>query len=590
MRNISRLALAIAAGTMALALPAQASANSAEYFLSRAEKSEVPTLLSRTERDYYRDLFGAIRAEDWKKVQALFERRKDGPLHLVAQAEYYLAARSPRVEALQIEAWLLGGGTSLPQAEKLIVLGAKRGLAVRPSLPSQQQLQRQPSISKRVRPASVEDGTMPQSVREGILDRIRNDDPDGARQLLYGVDAALSSAARAEWRQRVAWSYYIENRDTDALALAATVADGSGPWVAEGEWVKGLAAWRLDDCMTALSGFEGTAANAGNSELAAAAHYWASRAAVRCRSPERADDFLRLAAAHDETLYGMLAAEQLGITLPDRFSAADFSKDDWARLRGEENVHTAIALAEIEEDNLASAVLLHQARIGDPSSYEPLSRLARDLGLPSTQLFMAHNAPRGGSPDPASRYPAPRWLPATGWRIDPALAYAHALQESNFRANAVSPANARGLMQITPITVREHAPRLNLNASQVNLDDPRVNLAFGQQNLEMLRDSYATEGKLPKIMAAYNAGLAPITRWNSEVRDRDDPLLYMESIPYWETRAYVAIVLRNYWMYERQAGSASPSRKALASGQWPRFPGADTQGGGRVWLKASNAR
>jgi soluble lytic murein transglycosylase len=46
----------------------------------------------------------------------------------------------------------------------------------------------------------------------------------------------------------------------------------------------------------------------------------------------------------------------------------------------------------------------------------------------------------------------------------------------------------------------------------------------------------------------------------------------MESIPYWETRGYVAIVMRNYWMYERAAGVASPSRRALAQGLWPEFP------------------
>src|SRR3546814_14963146 len=91
-------------------------------------------------------------------------------------------------------------------------------------------------------------------------------------------------------------------------------------------------------------------------------------------------------------------------------------------------------------------------------------------------------------------------------------------------------ANARGLMQITPMTVRQHAARLEMDASYVNLDDPQVNLAFGQRNLEMLRDSPATEGKLPTIMAAYNAGLTPVTSRNSEVRDLGDPLLDKESI------------------------------------------------------------
>ena len=73
-------------------------------------------------------------------------------------------------------------------------------------------------------------------------------------------------------------------------------------------------------------------------------------------------------------------------------------------------------------------------------------------------------------------------------------------------------------------------------------------------------------------MAAYNAGLTPVTRWNDEVRDQGDPLTWMESIPYWETRSYVAIVMRNYWMYLRQADAEAPSRTALAQNQWPGFP------------------
>jgi len=98
-------------------------------------------------------------------------------------------------------------------------------------------------------------------------------------------------------------------------------------------------------------------------------------------------------------------------------------------------------------------------------------------------------------------------------------------------------------------------------------------MAFGQSYLVQLRDMGATGGLLPKVMAAYNAGPAPISRWNAEICDNGDPLLWMESIPYWETRGYVSIVMRNYWMYERQAGGASESRVGLAQGLWPEFPG-----------------
>lgn len=580
-----QLLLTAAIGAFALTTQTADARSSREYFTAHAMEHQPPGQLSRQEREYYSQIFAAIDRADWPQIQHMLSQKRDGPLHMIALAEFYLAANSPRVELPQIQAWM-EQGRNLPQAAQLGRLGLTRGAQAMPDLPAERRFVSRAAAPKRTRPRSIEDGTMPASIRQQILDRISNDDPHGARQLLDGIDASLSPEARAEWRQRVAWSYYIENMDPQALAIAQTVSAGRGPWVAEGEWVAGLAAWRLGDCATAAYSFDRAAYGAQNTELRAAAHYWGSRAALRCREPDRSIELLRAAAREDETLYGMIAVEQLGGTLPARFDTAELSDEDWKRLRRLENVRAAVALMEIGRDRLASEVLLHQAKIGDPEDYGALSRLARELGLPSTQLYMAYNAPDGGKADDASRYPAPKWVPITGWQMDPALAYAHALQESNFRTSVVSPADARGLMQITPITVRQHAPVLNMNAGVVDLDDPRVNLAFGQQNLEMLRDSPATGGTLPKIMAAYNAGLAPVTRWNSEVRDMGDPLLYMESIPYWETRGYVAIVMRNYWVYERQAGAESGSRVALAQNAWPAFPDSQQGSSGRVYMAA----
>ena len=569
-----RFALAIACATVGgiAATPAAANSSAAEYFRARATSTNVPALLSNSEKEYYEQLFRAIDRENWSEVDSLLAQRADGPLHQVAKAEYYLHANSPKVEADKVRTWL-SAGTDLPQAERLNTLGQKRGLDASYDIPREQSFVSQGYASKRILPRTVQDGSMPSSVRSGILDKIKNDDPDGARLLLDGIDAQLSSEARAEWRQRVAWSYYIENQDAAALGMARTVSEGgSGAWVAEGDWVAGLAAWRLDDCESSSVYFQRSAQRATNPELAAAAYYWASRSLVRCREPEKAAEQLRGAARMDETLYGMLALEQLGQAVPQQHTAPDFNQSDWQALRNVPNVRTAVALSEIGRSDLADEVLRHQARIGDASQYGELSRLARELGLPSTQLWMAHNAPRGARSEPALRYPAPRWTPVNGWKVDPALAYAHTLQESNFRASVVSPAGARGLMQIMPAAATDHARKIGVSGNARDLSQPEVNLAFGQEHLGMLRDSGATDGLLPKIMAAYNAGLSPVTRWNSEVRDQGDALLYMESIPYWETRGYVAIVMRNYWMYERQAGGDSPSREALAQGMWPTFP------------------
>lgn len=575
-------AAALAAALLSGTAPANAE-SAREYFVARATRSAVPKQLDDADRAYYRDLFAAIDAQDWAKAQAMLSTRSDGLLTPIATAEFYTAANSPKVTLEQIQAWM-DKGRRLPEAAQLGRLALTRGATTLPDLPQEQTFYARGSAPRRVRPRSVDDGTMPADVRQAILDRITNDDPDGARALLDGVDALLSPEARAEWRYRVAWSYYLGNRDPQALAMAQTVEDGAGPWVAEGEWTAGLAAWRMGDCATAGTWFERAGASTSNAELRSAAYYWASRAALRCRQPERSSGLLRTAAATDETLYGMLALQQLGRKMPDLIEQADFTEADWKRLKDSDNVRVAVALKEIGRDDLAGQVLVHEAKIGDPKDFAALSRLARELGLPQTQLYFAYNAPTGATPDPASRYPAPKWAPVNGWQVDPALAFAHTLQESAFRGQAVSPARAQGLMQITPITVRELAPRIGLSASSVNIFDPATNLAFGQQNLQMLRDSAATQGELPKIMAAYNAGLTPVTRWNTQVNDQGDPLLYMESIPYWETRAYVATVMRNYWMYERQAKADSPSRVALAENAWPMFPGREDSG--RVYLTA----
>ena len=565
------LAVLLALAGAAIPLCAQANSASAEYFASRASNSSVPALLSQDDRTYYRDLFAAIESGNWTKAQAMFAQRPDGPLHQVARAEYYTAAGSPKIDLDTLSGWLVAGA-QLPQAEQILAMAQKRGGTVLPSLPQPRSLTSLPSRAKRIRPRDTNDGTMPSAVASAINGQIKNDSPAGAKALLDGIDTQLSQPARAEWRSKIAWSFYIENDDVSAYALAQTAQGGSGPWVAEGWWIAGLSAWRMDDCTGAADAFARTAVQSENAELTAAAFYWQSRALVRCRLPDQAAAPLRKAARMDETLYGMLAIEQLGSAVPKTHEAPDFSQSDWQQLRDVPNVRTAVMLSEIGEDALADEVLRHQARIGEPAQYQPLSRLARSMGVPATQLWMAYNVPYGGQPEPAARFPTPKWTPVTGWKVDPALVYAHTLQESVFRTGATSQTGAKGLMQIMPAAARDHAGELGVAGTSSDLSKPEVNLAFGQQHLQMLRDSSGTQGLLPKVMAAYNAGLTPITRWNTEIKDKGDPLLWIESVPYWETRGYVNIVMRNYWMYERQAGGPSDSRMALAQGMWPTFP------------------
>jgi soluble lytic murein transglycosylase-like protein len=269
----------------------------------------------------------------------------------------------------------------------------------------------------------------------------------------------------------------------------------------------------------------------------------------------------------------MLAAKALGIKARDFAGLHDYRDAEWQAIIRKPNVRTAIALAEIGQNALADQYIRHQARIGGVAEHNALLHLAADLNLASTQFYLAHNAPRGSSVNPAARYPRPDWRPVRGWRVDQSLVFAHALQESNFRTEVVSPAGAVGLMQVRPGTAGDVARWGGTSYDRQQLNRPGENLEYGQSYIEYLRDLPATGGLLPKVMAAYNAGPSPIGEWNSRWMNQADPLLYIESLPYWETRGYLPIIFRNYWVYEEVSGKPGPSRAALVQGLWPRFPG-----------------
>jgi hypothetical protein len=295
---------------------------------------------------------------------------------------------------------------------------------------------------------------------------------------------------------------------------------------------------------------------------------------MRCGHPERVQAHLRSAARQEETFYGLLAQSALGVREKAGGEAEMLTPADWAALDRRPNVRAAIALLEAGQSDLADTMLRHQARIGPPGEHQALIRLAARLSMPATQMYLAHNGPRGAQVSRHDRYPAPDWQPeGGGWQVDQALAYAHALQESNFRPAAVSQVGARGLMQVRPGTAGDLVRWGRANANPSRLNDPATNLAFGQAYLGYLRDQPGIEGLLPRIIAAYNAGPVPAARWTAEGTGNGDPLLYIESLSYWETRGYVPIILRNYWMYEYEAADRSVTRRALVQGMWPRFPG-----------------
>lgn len=542
--------------------------------VERREASDgVPAQLDREERDAYRAVFAAIREARWADAQIKLDAMRPGLLHATARAELYLAKGSPRVELPQLMA-LLDEAPELPQAEQIARLAKLRGATDLPSLPAAQRMIWHAGAPIRKRYRSAKSDAAAAQVATAMAPLIKLDDASGAEALLDTRAVDLDPETLTEWRQRIAWMYYTTGRDADARRVAALAQTGSGEFAPLADWVQGLAAWRQNDCAGAQAAFTAVAQRAADTEKRTAGLYWASRADMACGRPDLVSTRLKSAAQHDETFYGMLARQALGMkeapVRVEKFVAAD-----WKALDRRPNVRIAAALAEIDEDTLASNVIKHQSRIGDAREHASLTRLAGRLGLPATQLWLTHNCPVGARPVEEARYPSPDWTPDGGWRVDKALVFAHTLQESRFDAKVQSPAGAYGLMQIMPAAATDIARKRGVSIGRADLTRPSTNIEVGQSYIEQLRDQSFTGGLLPKVIAAYNAGPTPVANWNVQIRDKGDPLLYIESIPYWETRGYVMTVLRNYWMYEKQAGRDSSSRAAMSQGLWPKVPGSN---------------
>ena len=111
-------------------------------------------------------------------------------------------------------------------------------------------------------------------------------------------------------------------------------------------------------------------------------------------------------------------------------------------------------------------------------------------------------------------------------------------------------------MQVRPGTAGDTARARGQTITAAGLKRPETNLDYGQSFIELIRRSRPRSGQLPKVIAAYNAGPVPVDRWNY-INDKGDPLLWIESLPYWETRYYVPAVLRNMWVYQGLAGAGS---------------------------------
>lgn len=376
--------------------------------------------------------------------------------------------------------------------------------------------------------------------------------------------------ARALWTERQILARKLVRLGEPRLAYRTAAQHGQaapGEARQDAEFLAGfLALRRLDDAATAERHFARVMADSRSVITRARSLYWQGRAAEAQGATARARE--RYAAAMDYPLafYGQLAAVALGqdgAALAARIRAAPAPQPDAAMaqaLAAHELTGVVLALSAIGEARRARPFLLRLEELG-PSPAEKLlvARLAERTGRADNAVWVVRRAGASGLMAFAEGWPAP--YPAPADLLEPALVNAISRQESNFDPEAVSSANARGVMQLLPGTAAGVARRLGLR-HQVGMltADPAHNMRLGAAYLSELAGRFG--GALPLAVAGYNAGPGRVDEW---LGTHGDPragaiamLDWMELIPFAETRNYVQRVLENLAIYRaRDAGAGA---------------------------------
>jgi len=166
-------------------------------------------------------------------------------------------------------------------------------------------------------------------------------------------------------------------------------------------------------------------------------------------------------------------------------------------------------------------------------------------------------------------FPKPYWGDLTRYSnangLDPYLVASLIRQESEFNPQAVSRANAWGLMQLLPHVGKDLAKEVRMRRfSQEQLTDPSVNLELGTRYFKHMVDSFG--GHVEYALAAYNAGADRVKTWQAQGPYRDIHE-FVESIPFTETREYVQAIMRNATVYRLlYSGNVETAREKSDSG------------------------
>lgn len=350
----------------------------------------------------------------------------------------------------------------------------------------------------------------------------------------------------------------------DAAATAHLALQIGGMVVPDAAWVAGLANWAQGQTSRAAQYLTWIPASPyAGPWMRSAAAYWTARAMMREGRYQHVSAWLNEAAKNPHSFYGLIATRALGTRFDFNWSVPKLTSAHLDVLKKHRGAVRALKLAQAGQFDMARIELALLDETEAPQWREALAALTVAALKPHEAMKVAGilETPEGKPMDMAL-YPVAPWKPRDGYRLDPALIHAFVRQESGFRAAATNKSSgATGLLQLLPRTART----LDKSARGDALKNPQLSMELGQQYLEDLLDM--TNGNLFEAAVAYNAGPGNLAVWKDRFANVSDPLLFIELVPYGETRAYVERVMANYWIYSLRMGYGVASLDAVAAGE-----------------------
>ncbi|MEN8259070.1 MAG: transglycosylase SLT domain-containing protein [Pseudomonadota bacterium] len=373
--------------------------------------------------------------------------------------------------------------------------------------------------------------------------QLARDGPDAAVDRIDTIAALVEHdrvslrTARLSLAFGLAWDR--DSRALDFFPFAGPALDDYAR-----EWLARAALWN-DDWPLVEAAIAGMSAT---QRAESAWRYWAARAAEAVGDPTRACALYE-SLLPDDNYYSVMAAARLGIRFAPHPQSLEYEANVLADLAQRPGL---IRARELQLAGLHSRAVLEWRHVGKLFSAreqrQSIHLAARwqlyDIAVATAtrvQVFY----------DYALLYPRPfreqvREAAALT-DIDRHLIFGLLRQESLFRPDAVSTTDALGLAQLRAGTATIAAHRWDLpRPSRADLFDPATNVTLGAARLSSLIEEYG--GQLPVALAAYNAGPGAAERWlPSQPIDAD---IWIENIPFNETRAYVRRVLWHSFVYE----------------------------------------